>query len=114
MSASSLVVRYVDEGVRADLHPGVVFREGPGGRRAGLAAGPDVWEIASLIKHLGAKGERAIRQAAKASGLSLEKIRSAVAYWADFPEEIEEWVSAAERDSLQAERHFEAEQRVLG
>ena len=28
-----------------DDHPGIVFRDGPTGRRAGLAAGPAVWEV---------------------------------------------------------------------
>lgn len=26
-----------------DEHPGIVFRSGPAGRRAGLAGGPDIW-----------------------------------------------------------------------
>jgi hypothetical protein len=42
-ATSGLVVRLVDEGIRMAEHPGVVFRDGPTGRRAGLAAGPDVW-----------------------------------------------------------------------
>jgi hypothetical protein len=25
-------------------HPGIVFKDGPSGRRAALAFGPDVWE----------------------------------------------------------------------
>src|SRR6185437_9845048 len=39
-ATSGLVVRLVDEGIRMAEHPGVVFRDGPTGRRAGLAAGP--------------------------------------------------------------------------
>jgi len=31
-------------------HPGVLFRTGPTGRRAGLAAGPDVWEVVRAVR----------------------------------------------------------------
>ena len=33
---SRLAERYVDEGTRMDEHPGIVFRDGPSGRRAAL------------------------------------------------------------------------------
>jgi hypothetical protein len=42
LNKSRLAERYIDEGVRVDDHPGIVFRDGPIGRRAGSAAGPDV------------------------------------------------------------------------
>ena len=38
LNKSRLAERYIDEGVRMDDHPGIVFRDGPTGRRAGLAA----------------------------------------------------------------------------
>lgn len=31
-------------------HPGIVFKDGPTGRRAALAMGPDVWEVVTYIK----------------------------------------------------------------
>lgn len=31
-------------------HPGIVFRPGPMGRRAGLIGGPDVWEAVRAVK----------------------------------------------------------------
>ncbi|HEX6455830.1 MAG TPA: hypothetical protein VF009_04860, partial [Solirubrobacterales bacterium] len=39
---SDALRRYGEEGDRAETHPGIVFRSGPAGRRAGLAGGPDV------------------------------------------------------------------------
>src|SRR5499427_998782 len=50
MSLSSAANRLVDEALRTSEHPGIVFRPGPTGRRAGLAGGPDVWEIIRAIK----------------------------------------------------------------
>jgi hypothetical protein len=39
---SALAQRYIEEGLRMDRHPGIVFRPGAAGRRPGLAGGPDV------------------------------------------------------------------------
>ena len=36
--------------MRMTEHPGVVFREGPTGRRAGLVGGADVWEVVRAVK----------------------------------------------------------------
>ncbi len=47
-SRSTLIQRYVAEGIEMDEHPGVVFRSGPAGRRPGLLGGPDVWEVVAV------------------------------------------------------------------
>src|SRR6266498_1642405 len=47
-SRSSLIQRYVSEGIEMDEHPGIVFRSGPAGRRPGLLGGPDVWEVVAV------------------------------------------------------------------
>lgn len=33
--------------------PAIIFRDGPGGRRAGLRSGPDVWEILMVARDYG-------------------------------------------------------------
>ena len=45
---STLIQRYVAEGLEMDDHPGIVFRSGPAGRRPGLVGGPDVWEVVAV------------------------------------------------------------------
>src|SRR5438128_8420176 len=51
-SRSRLAARLIEEGLRMDAHPGVVFRGGPGGRRAGLVGGPDIWEVARVLRQM--------------------------------------------------------------
>jgi len=53
-------------------HPGVVFREGPSGRRAVLIGGPDVWEVVRVVKSAraaepGLEAEAVVRRSAVAS-----------------------------------------------
>lgn len=111
--ASALVQRYVDEGLRIDRHHGIVFRDGRSGRRAGLARGPDVWEVAALIKHLGATGDRAVAAAARASGLTVRDVRTAVAYWADHREELDGEVESAAAESRDVEARLRTQQELL-
>jgi hypothetical protein len=71
----------VEEGLRMETHPGIVFRSGPAGRRPSLASGPDVWEMARVLGNVDASGEDAIRQTAELTGLTLEHIRTVARYF---------------------------------
>src|SRR5665213_3000505 len=73
-ATSGLVVRLVDDGIRMAEHPGVVFRDGPTGRRAGLAAGPDVWEVISALRSTGLDGDEAVQATAEWSGLTVRQV----------------------------------------
>ena len=39
LTRSAVAARYVDEGLRMEEHPGILFREGPTGRRATVVGG---------------------------------------------------------------------------
>jgi hypothetical protein len=52
--------RLIDEGLRMEDHPGITFRDGPTGRRAALAGGPDVWEVIETLHGTGLAGEDAV------------------------------------------------------
>lgn len=71
-------------------HPGIVFRDGPSGRRAALAAGPDVWEVIETLQGTGLSGEQAIAATAEWGNLPPLQVRTAVRYYADYPDEVEE------------------------
>src|SRR5215472_5808983 len=82
--------RLIDEGLRMADHPGIVFRDGPGGRRAALASGPDVWEIIETVKGTRLAGEEAIEAAAEWGNLTSAQVRLAVRYYGDFHDEVDE------------------------
>lgn len=81
--------RLIDEGLRMEDHPGIVFRDGPAGRRAALAGGPDVWEVVETLKDTGLAGERAIAATAEWGALTHAQVHAAVRYYADFREEVD-------------------------
>jgi uncharacterized protein (DUF433 family) len=106
LNKSRLAERYIDEGMRMEDHPGVVFRDGPTGRRAGLAAGPDVWEVVSALRSAGLEGDEAAQATAEWSGLTVRQVRDAVGYYSEYPAEIDERIRMNEEDADAAERRW--------
>lgn len=116
LSSSSVAARLVDEGLRMEEHPGIVFRDGPSGRRAALAAGPDVWEVVRAVRSARASEpgltERELLELLHDSaGLPDRATRTALDYWAAYPHEVEALVAhaeiAEERSAVAAERSRE-------
>ena len=106
LNKSRLAERYIDEGVRMDDHPGIVFRDGPTGRRAGLAAGPDVWEVIGALRSTGLERDDAIQATAEWSSLSVRQVRDAIGYYSEYPAEIDERIRRNHEEADEAERRW--------
>jgi hypothetical protein len=87
-SLSDRLRRYAEEGARRDEHPMITFRDGPTGRRAGLVGGPDVWEVAMWIEDLNEVSDP-IAELASDQIVTRPQIDAALAYRADYPDEIQ-------------------------
>ena len=111
---SRLAQRLIDEGLRMAVHPGIVFRPGPGGRRAALLNGPDVWEVIGLLRSLEARGDAAVGEAAQWLGVPVSAIGQALAYYGSFPGEIDEAIAANDAALAAAEVSWVNQQQVLG
>jgi hypothetical protein len=101
---STVVVVALQEWLRMQEHPGIVFvASGAGERRAALAGGPQVWTVAEAWQQHD-KEHRNAEVVADAVGLSRHEVEAALAYWADNREEIDEQVSRhqAEQDEALA------------
>lgn len=95
--------RLIIEGLRIEEHPGIAFRDGPAGRRAALASGPDVWEVIDTLKGTGLSGEAAIKATAEWGSLTPAQVRIAVRYYGDFREEVDQRI-AFNREEADRER----------
>jgi hypothetical protein len=119
MSLSSASNRLVDEALRMQEHPLVVFRDGPAGRRARLVGGPDVWEVIAAVQSArGAEpeleAEQIVALVADTAGLAPQQVQAASAYWADYPSEIDEFLHRARAEVDQARVRWERQQDLLG
>lgn len=113
LTPSGLVQRLVDEGLRLTEHPGIVFKDGPSGRRAALAFGPDVWEVVLFLRQVDERGDAAIDAATETFALPPARLRVALHYYATHSDEIDAEVGQAEAESALAEAAWAAEQRLL-
>jgi hypothetical protein len=101
-SRSQLAQRYIEEGLRMERHPGIVFRDGPSGRRAALIGGPDVWEVMSTVLQAEGDLDQVIATSVEWLGLPPSSIRDAMRYYAEFQDEIDDRI---ERNRALAAEH---------
>jgi hypothetical protein len=112
-TTSALAQRLIDEGLRMTDHPGVIFKDGPSGRRAALAYGPDVWEIVSFLGEIDERGPAALDAAAEVFAVDAGRIATAVSYYASYPDEIDAEVSDASEASARAEEAWRVQRRLI-
>lgn len=118
LSLSSAANMLVDEGLRMMEHPGIIFRPGPTGRRAGLATGPDVWEIVRAVRSARA-AEPDLEEldllalVSENSGVPSRLISVAIGYWAAYPDEVDAEIDAADAAEENAERAWRRERELL-
>ncbi len=110
---STLAVVLIDEGLRMRRFPGIVFRDGPTGRRAGLAKGPDVWEIVRDLKRAQGTGRQPIGFVAEETGLAPEMIELAADYYVVYPEEIDDRIATDARVAEELRELADRRKRML-
>ena len=87
---TSIAEQYLEEAVRMADHPGIVFRDGPAGRRAALAGHRlDVWQVIETVQHEGGDVEAAAEYLSVSPGL----VGAAAGYYADYRDEVDEWIA---------------------
>jgi hypothetical protein len=119
LTLSSATSRLVDEALRIREHPLITFKDGPAGRRARLVGGPDVWEVIGAIRSVreaepALAGDEVLAAVAETSGTPLPFIRAALAYWSDYPEEVDDFLHRARTEAARAQAAWERQQGLLG
>ena len=119
LTLSSATSRLVDEALRAREHPLITFKDGPAGRRARVVGGPDVWEIIGAVRSVRMAepelaGDEALVAVAETAGVPVPFLRAALAYWGDYPEEVDAFLDRARAEAVQAEAAWERQQELLG
>jgi len=112
-SDAGLAQRLIDEGLRMADHPGVIFKDGPSGRRAALAYGPDVWEIIKFLREVDERGPAAIDAAAEVFAVDTSRINTAISYYGDYSNEIDAEIAEADEASARAEAVWRVQQQLI-
>jgi hypothetical protein len=119
LTLSSATSRLVDEALRAREHPLITFKDGPAGRRARVVGGPDVWEIIGAVRSVREAepklpGDEALSVVTESSGVPMPFVRAALAYWGDYPDEVDAFLDRARAEAVQAQTAWERQQELLG
>lgn len=117
-SISAVANLFVDEALRVEEHPGITFRPGPSGRRAGLVGGPDVWEVIDTLLIVreaepGLADDALIAATAEAMGLPERKIRIAVRYYAAYRDDVDDRIASNREAAQEAEAAWHSAQDLL-
>jgi hypothetical protein len=117
-SGSSVANRLVDEALRMEEHPGVLFRDGRTGRRAVLVGGPDVREVIRAVKSARAAEPKLDVAAVVAlvetnTGVPARLIDTAIRYWSSYPDEIDAWIADVVVVEAEALSAWERQQDLL-
>ena len=112
-SVTALVTTILDEGLKTRRFPGISYRDGTSGRRAGLVGGPDVWEIVRDLRHTPGRGMKRIEALAEQVGLSAAQVRLAADFYAEFPDDIDRLIEADEQAARRVRQLVERRERLL-
>jgi hypothetical protein len=118
MSLSSAANRLVDEALRMTEHPGIIFRSGSTGRRAGLSGGPDIWEVIRAVKSArtaepGLHDDDLLSLVSGNTGVTPRLLSTAIRYWAAYPDEIDAEIATAAAAEEAAEQAWLRERRLM-
>lgn len=111
-SRSEVAKSLLEEGLRIQQHPRIVFRDGPAGRRPGLAGGPDVWVVIRVFAGVSGDADP-LGQTIELTGLAPEAVRTAVRYYAEYRSEVLLWIERGDEAAALAEQAWRREQELL-
>ena len=112
-SVSSMAERLIDEGLRTEAHPSVVFRDGPAGRRPVLIGGPEVADVIGAIVGGDVPVDQRRQRASEVMNIPLTLVDAALAYYAEFTDEVDAWLADRAEAAEQAEAAWRRRQDLL-
>jgi uncharacterized protein (DUF433 family) len=110
-SRNALAERLLSEAIKTAAHPLIRFQPGALGRRRALVVGTRlyVYQVISTLR--GNDGD--VDQTAQDFGLAPQLVRAAVAYYADFTDEVDEDVVVATQLEREERERWERQQRAI-
>lgn len=107
---TALAERFIDEGLRRMDHPGIDFVDGPAGRRARVVGtGLGVWEVIEVVR----ANDGSAASAADYLAIPAPAVRSAMAYYGEFPDEVDDWIERNRATAAREEANWRRARRGM-
>lgn len=114
VGVSPLAEALIEEGLRMASHPQVVFRDGPGGRRPVLVGGPEVADVVGAVTGGDVPVAERRDRAAELLAIPPALVDAALAYYAEFTDEIDADLAARLALADEAEVAWRRQRDLLG
>lgn len=111
LSRNALADQLLGEAVRTDRHPLIGFRTGGAGRRRPAVIGTRLY-VHDVIATLRAE-DGSVEAAAEYLGIDVVMVRAALAYYADFADEVDEDLEASAALAREERARWDRQQREL-
>ena len=98
-SRSALAKQLLEEGLRMERHPGIVFRPGATGRRPALAGGPAVWVVARIFREWEGPPGEMTPFITDSLAITDEQVSVAAGYYAEYRDEIDGWLDRLDEEA---------------
>lgn len=100
----------LDEGLRREKHPGIVFRTTPSGREAALEGRRlYVWQVMETVRSSAGN----VEEAAEYLAVRPDQVRSALDYYAEYGPEIDQLIEENLHEATRARERWERQQQAL-
>lgn len=113
VGVSTLAERLIDEGLRTEAHPLVIFRAGPAGRRPVLVGGPEVADVIGAVVGGDVPVDQRRARVAALLNVSESLVDAAVAYYAEFTDEIDATLADRAQRADEAEAAWRRQRALL-
>jgi dsDNA-specific endonuclease/ATPase MutS2 len=78
-----------------------------------VIGGPDVWEVVGAVRSMPERGEARVPALAERLGISENKVRVAIRYYGEYPEEIDSWIASNDEEADRLETALAHERELL-
>ena len=112
-SRSALAKQLLEEGLRMERHPGIVFRPGATGRRPALAGGPAVWVVARIFREWEGPPAEMTPFIMDSLAITDEQVSAAAGYYAEYRDEIDGWLDRLDEEADQAKAEWMRRRAIL-
>ena len=108
---SDLARALLDEGLRREKHPGIVFRSTPSGREAAIEGRRlYIWQVMETVRG----SQSNIDEAAEYLAIRPDQVRSAVDYYVEYGPEIDQLIEENLAEATRAHERWAKQQQALG
>ena len=112
-SRSALAKQLLEEGLRMQRHPGIVFRPGATGRRPALAGGPAVWVVARIFREWEGPPGEMTPFITENLAITAQQVSVAAGYYAEYRDEIDDWLDRLDEEADRAKAEWMRQRAIL-